>query len=354
MLKKIIPSCNNEFYHAGYRYFKISMFGTGFLFGSLVTYLVCLEENFLPMEGKLGVAMGAGILCGLITMLVQYVGLFMTGFHLGFLLAVAGLVVAEMFVSVNSKWVPIGSVLGIGLLNALLCLKFQRAFSILATVVVGAVMMFIALDYAIDQLGFFHFALDRLKAVRSPLLCWFTWVSVTTIPLLSFLGCVLQAQVTGKNCDHRDSESAYFHFIRFLLSFSVIQALVSELLFSCWLLLLTTVISLRRALKFSQQLSNNHTASTQHFAQPHQLHPKHHNYKHHHTSSHLPNHQELLSLHDKRHHKQLHRMHHKAHNKQQNKQQLQNNNKNSLSYQHLHRARRANGDILSKVLTQLH
>lgn len=189
------------------------MFGTGFLFGSLVTYLICLEENFLPLEGKIGVAMGAGVLCGLITMLVQYVGLFMTGFHLGFLLAVAGLVIAELFTSVNTKWVPIGSVLGVGLLSALLCLRFQRAFTILATVVVGAVMMFVALDYAVDHLGFFYFTLDRLKAVRSPLLCWFTWLSVTSIPLASLLGCVLQAQVTAKNCDHRDSKSQKYFYI---------------------------------------------------------------------------------------------------------------------------------------------
>ena len=181
------------------------MFGTGFWFASLVTYIICHEENYLPLGGKLGVAMGAGVLCGLITMLVLHVGLFMTGFHLGFLLAVAGLVVAEMFVSVNSKWVPICSVMGVGLVNAVLCLKFQKALTIFSTAMVGAVMMFVALDFVIDQLGFFYFSLDRLKAVRSPLLCWFTWFIVTTIPFFALLGAVLQFQVTGRHCNHRDS-----------------------------------------------------------------------------------------------------------------------------------------------------
>lgn len=44
-----------------------------------------------------GVALCAGLLFGLITMLIQYVGLFMTGFHTGLLLAIAGLAIYDHF-----------------------------------------------------------------------------------------------------------------------------------------------------------------------------------------------------------------------------------------------------------------
>lgn len=42
-------------------------------------------------------ALCAGLLFGLITMLIQYVGLFITGFHTGLLLAIAGLAIYDHF-----------------------------------------------------------------------------------------------------------------------------------------------------------------------------------------------------------------------------------------------------------------
>ena len=67
----------------GYRCFKAIMFLYGFIFGSIVVYLICAEEEVLPEWSNALIAMSAGLLFGLITMLVQYVGLFMLGFHTG-------------------------------------------------------------------------------------------------------------------------------------------------------------------------------------------------------------------------------------------------------------------------------
>ena len=55
------------------------MFLTGFIFGSIVVYLICLEEGIFPLWANTVIAVSAGILFGLITLLVQYVGLFMLG-----------------------------------------------------------------------------------------------------------------------------------------------------------------------------------------------------------------------------------------------------------------------------------
>lgn len=204
LLSMSIRNTDSHLHVLGYRYFKSTMFATGFLFGSLVTYLICLEENFLPLEGKIGVAVGSGILCGLITMLVQYVGLFMTGFHLGLLLAVAGLIVTEWFVHPQTKWVPIGAVLGTGLTCALLCLRFQRAITFLSTSILGSAMMSVGVDYFVGHFQVLFYSLDRLKAVRSPSMCWFMWLVLALWPLASVLGCVAQCHLTGRKCDHRE------------------------------------------------------------------------------------------------------------------------------------------------------
>jgi len=84
----------------GYRCFKAIMFLTGFIFGSIIVYLICLEENILPMWANTVIAVSAGLLFGLITLLVQYVGLFMLGFHGGLLLGLIGHVTVQ---SVFSK-----------------------------------------------------------------------------------------------------------------------------------------------------------------------------------------------------------------------------------------------------------
>ena len=61
----------------GYRCFKAIMFLYGFIFGSIVVYLICVEEQVLPEWSNAAITMSAGLLFWLITMLVQYVGLFM-------------------------------------------------------------------------------------------------------------------------------------------------------------------------------------------------------------------------------------------------------------------------------------
>ena len=170
--------------------------------------MICLEENLLPFEGKVGVAIGAGVLCGLITMLVQYVGLFLTGFHLGFVAAVVGLAIAEPFTRPSSKWVPIGSVLGAGLPCALVSLRFQRFTTVVATAVIGAAMATAAVDYFIDASQLLSYVKDRLKVVRSDdPLCWYSWAVIAMGPSVFLVGAVVQFCITSKDCDHYKGES---------------------------------------------------------------------------------------------------------------------------------------------------
>jgi hypothetical protein len=77
-----------------------------------------------------GVALGAGLLFGLITMLVQYVGLFMTGFHTGLFAGVVALATAEQFRwQPATVWTSAAVLLGSGLLAAVLNLYWQKGES---------------------------------------------------------------------------------------------------------------------------------------------------------------------------------------------------------------------------------
>lgn len=82
---------------AGYRCFKAMLFLTGLMFGSVVIFMLCYKERVmdtqLSIEASVGIGLGIGTLCGLVTMLVRSVGLFMVGLLLGLLVGVASLVV---------------------------------------------------------------------------------------------------------------------------------------------------------------------------------------------------------------------------------------------------------------------
>ncbi|KAL5007709.1 hypothetical protein ScPMuIL_016515 [Solemya velum] len=189
----------------GYRFFKAVMFLTGFSFGAILVYLICIEHDVLPPGGNAGVAAAAGILCGLITMLVQYVGLFLTGFHLGISIAIGALVVIEQFYHPETKWIPIGLLVGIGLVFALVILKCQRSGTILGTSVFGGGLMIACLDYFIEQFMMVNYIWERVKAEPSQPVCWYSWLVLGCWPFCFFVGIITQWRITSHGYKHEDA-----------------------------------------------------------------------------------------------------------------------------------------------------
>ncbi|KAL8580810.1 hypothetical protein ACOMHN_017314 [Nucella lapillus] len=189
----------------GYRFFKAVMFLTGFLFASILVYTICKEEDALPPEGNIGVAVGSGILCGLVTMLVQYVGLVLTGFDFGVAVATVALVVVEQFAHPHSRWIPIGTLVGLGLVFAVLSLRFQKALTILGTSVLGGALMVTCLDYFIEQAAMLQYVWDRIKGDRSETVCWYSWVILGCWPFCFLVGVLVQWRITGLGIDHREA-----------------------------------------------------------------------------------------------------------------------------------------------------
>ncbi|CAM4674571.1 unnamed protein product [Lepidochelys olivacea] len=192
----------------GYRCFKAIMFLSGLLFGSLVIFLLCYKERVLEtqlsLEVSAGIALGIGALCGLVTMLVHSVGLFMTGLLLGLLLATAALVVTEPLYQPQSLWVPVGSLLGLALLCALLALRWQKPLTVLSTAVFGAAVIVVCVDYFVELLALLHHVYDRLRLAPSSPLCWHSWAVLGLWPALSLLGLLLQWKLTAGGYSHAD------------------------------------------------------------------------------------------------------------------------------------------------------
>ncbi|XP_057715295.1 transmembrane protein 198-B isoform X2 [Corythoichthys intestinalis] len=144
----------------GYRCFKAVMFLTGLMFGSVVIFMLCYKERVLDtqlsVEASVGIGLGIGTLCGLVTMLVRSVGLFM----------------------------------------------WQRIFTTLSTAVFGAAVITVALDYFVELFALVLYMYERMKAVPGKPVCWLTWVVLGVWPALTLLGVVVQWKVTAEGYSH--------------------------------------------------------------------------------------------------------------------------------------------------------
>ncbi|MBN3280005.1 TM198 protein, partial [Polyodon spathula] len=192
----------------GYRCFKAIMFLSGLLFGSIIIFLLCHKERVLDtelsVEVSAGIGLAIGLLCGLVTMLVRSVGLFMTGLLLGLLLAAAALVAMEQVYSPGTVWVPVGMLMGAGMLFAVLTLQWQKLFTVLSTSVFGAAIMAVCVDYFVEMLVLVQFVYDRVRLAPSPPLCWYSWVIMAVWPALSILGIVVQWKLTAEGFSHTE------------------------------------------------------------------------------------------------------------------------------------------------------
>ncbi|XP_077959397.1 transmembrane protein 198 [Gasterosteus aculeatus] len=192
----------------GYRCFKAVMFLTGLMFGSVVIFMLCYKERVLDTqlsaEASVGIGLGIGALCGLVTMLVRSVGLFMVGLLLGLLVAVATLVGMEELSDSppRSVWVPLGVLLGLGMLFAVLALQWQRLFTTLSTAMFGAAVITVAVDYFVELFALVLYMYERLKAAPGKPVCWVTWVVLGVWPALTLLGVMVQWKVTAEGYSH--------------------------------------------------------------------------------------------------------------------------------------------------------
>ncbi|XP_061465400.1 transmembrane protein 198 isoform X1 [Rhineura floridana] len=194
----------------GYRCFKAVMFLTGLMFGSVIIFMLCYKERVLDtqlsVEASMGIGLGIGVLCGLVTMLVRSVGLFMVGLLLGLLVAVAALVVMEQFYHPPTVWIPIGLLLGVGMLCAVLTLQWQRLFTTLSTAVFGSAVMTATADYFVELFLLLQYVYERVKVAPARPICWYSWVILGTWPVLALLGVLVQWKVTAEGYSHTEGE----------------------------------------------------------------------------------------------------------------------------------------------------
>ncbi|KAK7884402.1 hypothetical protein WMY93_027525 [Mugilogobius chulae] len=186
----------------GYRCLKMVLFFSGFQFGSAAVLLLYHKEpaldSHLSLETKAGIGLGVGVLCGLITTLISAIGHILSGLQLGGLLCLSVLVVIGQFWTISSELVPVGSVLALGIIAAIVTLLWPKLFMVLYTSVFGAVTVMLCLDYIVGTFTMPEQVYGVFRHGAGRPLCWFDWAVFGMWPLLSLTGGLVQWKWTAR------------------------------------------------------------------------------------------------------------------------------------------------------------
>ena len=150
-------------------------------------------------------------------MLVQYVGLFMLGFHTGLLAGLVGLCCVELYYVPPTAWLTLGVLLATGLVFALLTLYFQvktlkssspdqslkysllqKSLTIFGSSFYGGAVLMTTTDYFIQESLVLDWVWERVKVDRiidkniqildTIPKCWMAWAISAIWPFIFLLG----------------------------------------------------------------------------------------------------------------------------------------------------------------------
>lgn len=215
----------SRLYHLGYKCLRATLFLGGFVFGSILTFTLLEEEKLLPSLANAGVAVGGGLLLGLLAMVIPFVGFFISGLQAGLSLGVALVSLLVLAYQPSTQWFTIGLLFASGVICALVTLKWRRLSVLIGSSLVGAALISAGFDYFLELFYTASFVWRRI-AVLTPLPlphCWYSWALVALWPLLFLVGCLIQTCVTSRGVVHTIGERIFqqsIHSLADLVTFS--------------------------------------------------------------------------------------------------------------------------------------
>lgn len=186
------------------------LFMSGFVVAGVISFAIAYEELTITPASHLelaaaGIAVGAGLAGGLTIMCLFYVGIFLIGAILGFLIFVFFVIAihqsAFLVAHLTVTYVMAG-IISVG--GGVLALFMQKIIIVLSTACAGAFGVMAAVDYFAQE----GRALLEIKAATSssitePAICWYSYMTFIIWPVFFIGGTVVQFRWTSRNFDHR-------------------------------------------------------------------------------------------------------------------------------------------------------
>ena len=188
--------------------------------------LLALDNQFDAGDWNLyvylTVAGVVGAICGVITICVYYIGLFLAGGSVGFLLSWFLLAIINITYFQQHMYIPLLIAVAAGILCGIVTLIFQKWLVIIGTSVIGGFLMAWSIDYYLE-LGRMVYFLFLFAVQRGSLsLCWFSWLVLAVFVVLVIAGLIVQGAITGRKYNHKeDFKCMSVHLIYFIVYCSV-------------------------------------------------------------------------------------------------------------------------------------
>ena len=144
-----------------------------------------------------------GALLGSLLICIYYIGVFLAGASIGFLLAWLILSAIDVPFFQSHFYVPILIAAGAGIVCGILALIFQKWLVIVGTSIIGSLLIVFGLDYFVELSQMIYFLLMFAAKRENLQLCWFSWVLVGLFPLLVIASLLIQFLLTGRKYDHK-------------------------------------------------------------------------------------------------------------------------------------------------------
>ncbi|XP_048587723.1 transmembrane protein 198-B [Nematostella vectensis] len=207
----------------GYKFFKTILFLTGLLVGFVATYMLCDLYLSNHLKGKsyenrqqiyLGVGAAVGLITGLLTLCLFYLGLFVLGATMGWFVGLAflPLITHHSAYVAQHVWVSYMILVAFAIFGGVVIFCLQKVWIIISTSFTGAFLLVNGLAYYIENSTTLYYSIDVLSGkVESAQLprCWYTWVLFTFIPVLFIVGMGVQFGKTSRGEDHRAGYPGY-------------------------------------------------------------------------------------------------------------------------------------------------
>ena len=177
--------------------------------GATLTYFIILafasgslHQTWVPYTAA-GVSIVVGIICGLLTICIYYIGIFLAGASIGFLLTWFLLAAIDIPFFREHIYVPVIAAIVVAIIVGVISLWIQKWFFMLGTAVLGSFMICWGVDYYVE-LGSMVYYLLMFAEHRSKMKpCWYSWSMVPLFVAGAVSAFIIQAVLTGRKYNHR-------------------------------------------------------------------------------------------------------------------------------------------------------
>jgi len=199
----------------GYRLFRPVLFVVGFIVGAGITYLILYSHTEVGIVMLVVIPIVAGIVLGLVLIILSVVGIFVLGAVFAFLIVCIFLSTKDGGL-VTSK-VPQYVILGAApIIGGIIAVILQKQLIILATSFAGAYAVVAGVDHFIH--GGFSKVIPHIVAYRTEDIDadYKTYIEIAACVLLFAIGTYVQFKHTGKNYYHKHThENDGYHSLNY-------------------------------------------------------------------------------------------------------------------------------------------